>query len=269
MRQLSIEENPRITALHTFFRQSFSPKYKFHGETHDFYELVCVTDGNVSVAADSNIFSLKKGQLLLHPPMQFHNICNLDNSSATVIVFTFSGEQIPDLNGRVCDISDLSQVKAMYEMADRYYSRDWIWVNGFKDSTSEHFRFIKELELFLTSLSEGISTGSVKPTQGALNYSMIMKTIEEHMYERLTVSRLASLCSMSEINLQKTFSTYAGVGVIEYCKRIQMHKAAELLREGRSVKETALELGYTDQNYFSTVFKRVTGHTPSEIRKRA
>ena len=72
---------------------------------------------------------------------------------------------------------------------------------------------------------------------------------------------------MSEINLQKTFSRYAGVGIMEYFNRIKMRKATELLVEGLSVKETALKLGFHDQNYFSTMFKRITGHTPSKIKQ--
>jgi AraC-like DNA-binding protein len=68
---------------------------------------------------------------------------------------------------------------------------------------------------------------------------------------------------MSEIGLQKTFSRYAGVGVMEYFNNIKIRKSIELLKQGLSVKETALAMGYSDPNYFSTVFKRFTGHSPS------
>ena len=37
------------------------------------------------------------------------------------------------------------------------------------------------------------------------------------------------------------------------------------LQEGKSVKETAHLLGFNDQNYFSTVFKRITGTPPKEF----
>ena len=77
------------------------------------------------------------------------------------------------------------------------------------------------------------------------------------------MTELAFLCNMSAINLQKIFSRYAGVGVMEYFNRVKMRKATELLEEGLSVKETALRLGFHDQNYFSTVFKRIIGVAPS------
>jgi AraC-like DNA-binding protein len=46
-----------------------------------------------------------------------------------------------------------------------------------------------------------------------------------------------------------------------------MQKAVEYLRQGLSVKETALRVGFSDQNYFSTAFKRIIGHAPSRIIK--
>ena len=68
------------------------------------------------------------------------------------------------------------------------------------------------------------------------------------------------------INLQKSFSYYAGVGVMEYFNRQKMRRAAELMAEGYSVREAALAVGFSDQNYFSTVFKRITGHSPSAVK---
>ena len=64
-RSFEIKSNPEITKVYTAFSQTFGPEFKFRGETHDFWELVCVTEGQISVAADSRIFTLKKGQRLM------------------------------------------------------------------------------------------------------------------------------------------------------------------------------------------------------------
>lgn len=259
-----IKANPRITALHTVFRQHFSPDYKFHGEQHNFYELVCVVEGKAVIAADGNVFTLKKGEAMVHPPMQFHNIGNIESYDTSIVVFTFSGENIPDLEGRICNIGDISKVKALHEMVKKYYVRDGMWIKA--AVSSSHFKFIKEFELFLLRLYEDSVFAQTRTTQGAVNYSAIVRVIEENLHRRMSVSLIAKELNMSEISLQKTFSKYAGVGVMEYFTRVQMSKAAEYLREGKSVKETALLLGFNDQNYFSTVFKRVTGNSPVKIR---
>jgi len=56
------------------------------------------------------------------------------------------------------------------------------------------------------------------------------------------------------------------MGIMEYFNSIKMFRAQTLLKEGYTVKETALSLGFCDQNYFSTVFKRVMGKSPKELK---
>ena len=102
-------------------------------------------------------------------------------------------------------------------------------------------------------------------TQSAKNYETIIQTINENINKRLSVEQLANICNMSVINMQKTFGKYAGIGIIEYYNYAKITKAKELLLLGFSVKETALKLGFEDQNYFSTVFKRITGQSPTQF----
>jgi AraC-like DNA-binding protein len=56
------------------------------------------------------------------------------------------------------------------------------------------------------------------------------------------------------------------MGVIAFFTEMKMRHAVILLQSGKRVGETALELGYTDQNYFSTVFHRVMGTSPGVFR---
>lgn len=267
-RVLKINDNPKITGIYTAFSQKFGPEFRFKGEIHDFWELVCVTEGAISVAADNKIFALKKGQAILHAPMQFHNITAMGSSHSAITVFSFSGEDIPPLQNKVFEIGDLSRVKTLLELAAKYYViRHHFSIKEPKESGNAHLIYIKQLELFLLELVSNNESEKQNLSRSAENYSFIVKTINENIDKRLSVTELATLCNMSEINLQKTFSRYAGVGIMEYFNRIKMQKAAEYLRRGMSVKETALQLGFHDQNYFSTVFKRITGQMPSHIIK--
>ena len=53
---------------------------------------------------------------------------------------------------------------------------------------------------------------------------------------------------------------------MKYYNRLKAQVACTYLDEGRSVKETASMLGFADQNYFSSFFKRTIGKNPSEFR---
>ena len=261
-----ITESPKITEIYTAFSKEFGPDFHFRGETHDFWELVCVTSNQISVAADSQVFVLKKGQAILHNPMQFHNISAIGNTSS-IAVFTFSGEEIPQIQNKILEISDISEVAALVELANKYYKlRYGFRIKDLKNDDSSHLIYVKRLELFLLQLANNLSREGKISSRSVVNYSVIVETINKNLDKRLSVAELAVLCNMSEINLQKTFSRYAGVGVVEYYNRLKMRKATQFLSEGLSVKETALKLGFQDQNYFSTVFKRIIGSPPSKFK---
>jgi AraC-like DNA-binding protein len=46
-----------------------------------------------------------------------------------------------------------------------------------------------------------------------------------------------------------------------------MNKAQAMLINGSNVKETALSLGFSNQNYFSARFKKYYGYSPSSVKK--
>lgn len=263
---LKIENNPTITKIHTAFHQHLAPDFRFHGETHNFWELLCVLEGEIKVAADHRIFTVKKGEAILHNPMQFHNI-SCFSGEADIIVFSFEGNGIPHLQNKVCKISPKTDVWHILNLAHDYYNFENIIPVSPKNESGDHLEFVKNLELLLVCLAAGEPTNTRAFTKSAENYSLIIKTLNEHLYERLTVSDIARLCNMSEVGLQKTFSKYAGMGIMEYFNLLKAYKAQVLLKEGNSVKETAMKLGFCDQNYFSTVFKRFMSKPPKDFKE--
>ena len=56
---------------------------------------------------------------------------------------------------------------------------------------------------------------------------------------------------------------------IEYLTEIRINKAKTLLSQGNetSMKEICLSCGYQDPNYFSRIFKKTVGQTPTEYRE--
>ncbi len=265
MNQLIIKGNPTVTALHSLFTYTYPADYKFHGESHNFYEVIIILSGTATIAADSNVFSLKSGQAFLHPPMQFHNVISVSNEPLTVGVISFSGKHIPKVFNRICVIENMSAIHSLFSKAKKIFNFNDIWVTSTIKNDNAHLLFLKEFETFLINLSENTLNKKEKLSIGEANYSLIVKTLQENIQRNLKVSDIARLINMSEIGVQKTFSRYAGVGVIEYFNNIKIRKGIELLKSGLSVKETALQLGFSDANYFSTVFKRITGNPPSKF----
>jgi AraC-like DNA-binding protein len=73
---------------------------------------------------------------------------------------------------------------------------------------------------------------------------------------------------MSRSAFSARFSNLLGEPPMQHVARLRMDVALRRLREGASVTEVALDLGYRSEAAFSRAFKRYTGHAPSEIKSR-
>ena len=82
----------------------------------------------------------------------------------------------------------------------------------------------------------------------------------------VSVSDLADRLNISISNLKRLFAKYTNIGVHEYYTFLKIAQAKELLRQGKTVTDTAELTGFANQAYFSAAFKRITGKTPKEYR---
>lgn len=97
----------------------------------------------------------------------------------------------------------------------------------------------------------------------------ILKYIGNHYSEPLTLASLAQRFNFSYTYLSSYFHTHHKEGFSEYLNKERIRHAAELLQQDiLSVSEVCGAVGYTDQSYFSRVFKKLTGFTPREYRRK-
>lgn len=93
--------------------------------------------------------------------------------------------------------------------------------------------------------------------------------IDRHYAEPLTLEEVAEHAGMSPYYFSKLFKEQFGVTFIDYVTNVRIERAKEaLVRTDFSLKEICFSVGYNDPNYFSRVFKKQTGWSPSEYRKK-
>lgn len=93
--------------------------------------------------------------------------------------------------------------------------------------------------------------------------------IAERLASDLSLESVASSVGLSGDHLSRLFKRATGLSFAEYLAAARIRRAAELLADPTiRIGDVADLSGYADQRYFSTVFRRLVGLTPSEYRRR-
>ena len=109
-------------------------------------------------------------------------------------------------------------------------------------------------------------------TSGNKNRSILKTAVDfidsHYMDEEISLNTVANVANVSSNHFSALFSQNMGQTFIEYLTTLRMNKAKELLRcTGMRSSEIAGEIGYKDAHYFSYLFKKTQGMTPSDYRK--
>ncbi|NGZ76876.1 helix-turn-helix transcriptional regulator, partial [Saccharibacillus alkalitolerans] len=123
------------------------------------------------------------------------------------------------------------------------------------------------LERFLRRAEEKVAEQAEQP--GGASMKKLLAYIDEHYAEALSLTGLGRHFHFNPSYLSSYFASHNKEGFSEYLNRIRVTKAEELLREGElSISEISGRVGYSDPGYFTKVFKKHTGFSPSQYRRQ-
>jgi transcriptional regulator GlxA family with amidase domain len=93
--------------------------------------------------------------------------------------------------------------------------------------------------------------------------------IEKNFDEGLTINGLAEQFNMSSRTFIRKFTVITGNTPLEYIQRVRVEVAKRFLEKGKlTVEQVCMEVGYGDFGFFRNIFKRLTGLTPQEYKKK-
>ncbi|MGG1638565.1 response regulator transcription factor [Paenibacillus sp. NRS-1760] len=101
------------------------------------------------------------------------------------------------------------------------------------------------------------------------NMTLLLQFIRENYAEPLSLTEIAKHFHFNPSYLSSYFTAHNKEGFSEYLNKIRVEKAAELLQQdAASISEISGMVGYSDHSYFTKVFKKLTGLSPSHYRKQ-
>ena len=242
--------------------------YFYNGESHDFWEAVFILKGNAGITAGETVYMLNEGQMIFHPPGEFHRLWNEGNEFLRIAIVSFGADAFPIDRHRIYTFNNEKAVFSAVRELRKVFETDGIFVRGLKSGCDEGNaqRAVNRLEqLFLDILEQNIEGDeNIKKDKLSELYSKAIGVMKSNITKRMSADDIADECGMSISTLQKLFFRYTGMGMMKYYEGVRMQYAQTLLDNGYLVKEVAFALGYKDQNYFSTAYKRYYGNSPAE-----
>jgi AraC family transcriptional regulator of adaptative response / methylphosphotriester-DNA alkyltransferase methyltransferase len=98
--------------------------------------------------------------------------------------------------------------------------------------------------------------------------AQITQYMDTHYKETLTLENLADACHGSPYHLHRTFKRIKGITPVQYVQQMRMDKAKEyLVHSNQAIMDIAGQVGMPNISYFVTLFKKMTGHTPTDYRQ--
>ena len=242
--------------------------YFYNGESHDFWEAVFILKGNAGITAGETVYMLNEGQMIFHPPGEFHRLWNDGDEFLRIAIVSFGVAAFPIDRHRIYSFESSDRVFLAVREIRKMFETDGIFIVGKREDAKESDaqKAVSALEdLFLDLLDQQIDDAeNTKKDRFSELYSKAISIMKSNMDRRMSAEEISAGCGVSISTLQKLFCRYTGMGMMKYYEGVRMQYAATLLDNGYLVKEVAFALGYKDQNYFSTAYKRYYGTSPAE-----
>lgn len=276
-----LQEELSIQKIVTIHYYEYMSNFAFQGESHNFWEFLCVDKGEVLVTADQEQFLLRKGDIIFHKPNEFHALAATGVIAPNLVVISFDCQDpcMKLLEHKRLTLGEQERLLIAQIIAEARNS----FSNRLDDpyleelTRREHAPFGSEqlirlyLEQLLIRLYRGFSelpkpaATSNKITDTNQLYQSILTYLENHIHTQLTVDQICKDNLIGESQLKKLFREKADSGIMECFIHIKIDHAKQLIRSRQmNFTQIADVLGYTSIHYFSRQFKKETGMTPTE-----
>lgn len=283
---ISLQENIVITEIYSIHYFEYTKDYVYEGESHNFWELLCVDNGQILVTAGNHKITLKKGEMIFHKPNEFHALQanGKDAPNLVVISFDCNAQCMDFFRDRIVTINPtenfyLGQIitetrKAFCTPLNNPYICK---LERYPQAPFGSEQIIKmSLESMLISIfrrfADNCPIFPYEETAHPLRHKnndvyieQLTQYMTQHITDKLTVAQICKDNMIGRSQLQKIFHQEKHCGVIEHFSRMKINAAKQLIRENRyNYSQIANMLSYSSYQYFSLQFKKYTRMTPSE-----
>ena len=266
--------------LSAYYFNPLKPKNMPWNETTKAYTIHWVVKGTIDFEIDSEKIHLCSGQIVICPP---GSDVTMDFDKATQVIYsvaTFEGDisflkEIPFGKPIILSTIESELLLQFFYTATQYYSEGVVKpelesVRRYAVSLLETFlsRINIKNSKFERMLFKQTSKTATQANDQKITFE-IKQYLAEHLLETVSLTVLSEELGISVNTAMHIFKNNVGMGIIAYFNKLKIEKAMHLIDEGElSFRTISERLGFESPEYFSRVFKKQTGMTPTEYAKQ-
>jgi AraC-like DNA-binding protein/mannose-6-phosphate isomerase-like protein (cupin superfamily) len=266
-----------LISIHTLIDTTFLPDHIMQVHTHDdLWQLWTILWGRATIFFQGRSIEATPGALFLIGPGILHAIQTTGFTPCRILDIKWAfTEELPDslkiepeavYVEQDKDISDIVD-SIVTELKERRTGWGAIIKNNLFELYTSIIRIAKENEVSSQERTDQIELEK----EGSLYHELIAQKaknfIVDNFNKSISAKDVAESVSMSTRHISTIFNQYIGCSIPQFITKIRMKKATELLSNYTvPISDVCEQIGYTDQSYFSNVFKKTYGVSPSEFR---
>lgn len=251
---------------------------------HEEMELIVIKRGRGIVSVDFKRQNVNAGDIVLILPGRLHsieqdeeNIMEYENILFMPTLLTAQGPDLcssqficPFMEGTILSETFLTPSLPCYLQAADYIRS----IDALCEKQPEGYQlalkgFLFQLLFLLISHQKNRDSASKTDTKSLEKIKLILKYVEDHYQEPISIEDMAKLTYYSKSHFMKFFKTHMGSGFTEYLNTYRLSIAARLLTASSlSVLEISSAVGFDNLSYFTRLFKRKFGMPPRLYRTK-
>lgn len=239
----------------------------------DFLEVSLILEGTEIVELAEDTYTAQAGDIIIKNANVLHQEKADESSDLVELSIGIYGVKVaglPDstlIPDNVVPIvhtdGEMEVLKALFFEMQKLYKAS---VTTYAETIQLALKTFVSIVLLVADKNGVVRESGAKP-EVSEKIEEVLKYIDENFCNQISLDDVAKEFYISPYYLARQFKAETGYSVNQYIQQRRLGKAEQRLAfENTSIKEIAMDCGYTNLKYFYSVFKTKTGHTPNEFR---
>ena len=235
---ISYVRHPNITRLHS------------HSVTEVVYYLDC--EGELYI--ENETYCFRPGSIIIVPPYHRH----YETSDTNMTIACFGVQTLLNLEEGILQLNDNSKYNFI-NLFKQLYAANRIKYSNWKKIQDALLHLMEQYIIGWSSQDDN---------DNEIVQILKQKLIDSIPQKNVSIEKIETDMPISNSYLRKIFKKETGMSPMEYLQLQRINNAKQLLANtSLNIKSIAINTGFEDPYYFSRLFKRVTGKSPSDWRR--